>query len=135
MSSIHIMARGTLLLDSVVAFHQVGDHGIVLVSFSLVLAGDAGMVTIGAQTMHPTIVHCGGANPDGGIQRGRSNDNDVGEVGGWQGCLRSIVGTMESSILCSEEMQAFFVSSGEVGVEIFQSPFVKGAFLSVMNGI
>ena len=48
MSSIHIMAWGMTLLDSVVSFHQVGDHGMVLVSFSLVLTGDAHVVTIGA---------------------------------------------------------------------------------------
>ena len=87
---------------------------------------------IGAQTMHPTVVHHGGADP---IWRGGSSDGDFGEVGGWQGYLRSIVGTMKSSILCSEEMQAFFLGCGEVGAEIVQSPFTKGVFLPVMNGI
>ena len=87
------MVWGTSLLDSVVAFHQVGDRGMVLVSFSLVLTGDACVVTIGAQTMHPTVVHHGGANFDGGIRRCGSSDGDVGAVGGWQGCFGSIVGT------------------------------------------
>ena len=136
MSSIHITAWGTSLLDSVVAFvHQVGDHGMVLVSFSLVLTGDACVVTIGAQTMHPTVVHHGGANFDGGIRRCGGSDGDVGKVGGWQGCFGSIVGTMKSSGLCSEETQAFFVGCGEVGAEIVQSPFIKWAFLPVTNGI
>ena len=123
------------MLDSVVAFHQVCDRGMVLVSFSLVLTGDACVVMIGAQTMHPTVVHCGGANFDGGIQRCGSSDGDVGKVGGWQGCFRSIVGTMKSSSLCSEEMQVFFVGCGEVGAEIVRSPFIKWAFLPVTNGV
>ena len=135
MSSIHITVQGTLLLDSVVSFHQIGDRGMVLVSFSLVLTGDAHVVMIGAQTMCPTVVRHGGANFDGGIQRCGGSDGDIGKVGGWQGCFGSIVGTMKSSGLCSEEMQAFFVGCGEVIVEIVQSPFIKWAFLPVANGI
>ena len=42
---------------------------------------------------------------------------------------------MKSSGLCSEETQAFFVGCGEVGAETVQSPFIKWAFLPVMNGI
>ena len=135
MSSIHIAVCRMLLLDSVVAFHQVEDRGMVLVSFGLVLTGDACVVMIHDQTMHPTVVHHGGADFDGGIRRCGGSDGDIGEVGGWQGCFRSIVGTMKSSGLCSEEMQAFIVGCGEVGAEIVLSPFIKWAFLPVVNGV
>ena len=46
-----------------------------------------------------------------------------------------VVSEEKSSGLCSEETQAFFVGCGEVGAETVQSPFIKWAFLPVMNGI
>ena len=43
--------------DLVVASHHVVSGGFILVAFSLVVAGAAGMLRVQTKTMGPTVVH------------------------------------------------------------------------------
>ena len=108
-------------------------------ALSFVVASKTSVSTILAKAMRPAVIH-------GDATVGWSACGCVGFVSArWQAWLHGSgrcwfnrhgsIGTMESSIARSEEMDTFGVGCGEVVTEVVHGPLSKGVLAPVTNSI